>query len=147
MLEFSAGVYNAEITNLSDDITRFYTECFVKIQGIYAQQTIDLKIKTVSNGHEDIIFAQEFSLGEETRIIGPFKIGRKCKLSIGGKVIGHWNQWADCKIESIMSYDESAIKTLRIGVFFDGTGCNAYNSMKHQAPFPQVHNSGKVYML
>ncbi|MEE8658668.1 hypothetical protein CGLAMM_02005 [Acetobacteraceae bacterium EV16G] len=133
--EFSAGVYDAEITNLSDDITRFYTECSIKIQGIYAQQTIDLKIKTVTDGHEDIIFTQKFSLGEETRTIGPFKIDRKCKLSIGGKVIGHWNHWADCKIESIMSYDESAMKTLRIGVFFDGTGCNAYNSLKHQASF------------
>lgn len=142
--KFSAGTYDTKIRNLSDDITRCFTECSVKIQGISAQQLIDLEIKTVADGHENIVFAQKFSLGKETRTIGPFKIDRRCKLSIGGKVIGQWNHWADCKIESIVTYDESAMKTLRIGVFFDGTGCNAYNSMEHQASFssgPQFRQS------
>lgn len=129
--EFSSTIWNAQITSLTDEITRIYTDCTLKVIGINSHQIVNIIIKAIESSREDILFSQEITLAEETRIIGPIPINRQCALSISGIVKGTVSHPAHCKIVSAMTYDATSLKTLRIGVFFDGTGCNAYNSLDY----------------
>lgn len=70
--------------------------------------------------------------------MGPLKIDRRRQLAISGDVTGQLINPANFKIESIMSYDDSSMRTLRLSVFFDGTDCNAYNSEKYFNPFTSI---------
>lgn len=136
--EFTTTVLKTKITGLSDEIARDYQECTVKITGLNARQTIDLKIEAVNDGKTTTIFAQKITVGREVHLVGPFKIDRRCQIAISGDVTGQLVNPAHCKIESVISYDDSSMRTLRLGVFFDGTGCNASNSEKYFNSFSSI---------